>query len=530
MTNNTGYFTPDEQIDCDISIIGGGAAGITIARELIGSSLSVCLVESGTRDFEEETQDLYKGSVIGVNYRALDASRLRFFGGTTNHWTGMCAPFERADFAKHEWIKDSGWPIDYDSIIPYYARAQKVCELGPFDYKPANWLKANFPAFNEKKLSLGMWQISPPTVFGERYGDELNKAENIRLIFNANLMSLNANEPVSQISTAVFRSLDGRELTIRAKKYVLACGGIENARMLLLSKSRSDNGLGNDRGLVGRYFMEHLVWAPAAIMILNNSRNWWHAFLPNQHRKQGVNFFVGLGPGPEVRKRMHILNLAFMLYPHYHSVGSWSVAQIKNAILEGRISGELLKYINLFLGDASDVFSSIMVKLRRGNIVASKKLDELEMLNPVAQVEQAPNPASRVVLTHEKDKLGLNKVALDWRLSEIDKKTFKVCALMLAEELGRLELGRVHISRWLNTEEQNWPKNLQGGNHHMGTTRMSNNPDEGVVDPNCRVHGITNLFVAGSSVFSTGGAVNPTLTSVALAIRLADNLKKQLRK
>ena len=142
------------------------------------------------------------------------------------------------------------------------------------------------------------------------------------------------------------------------------------------------------------------------------------------------------------------------------------------------------------------------------------------------ELEQAPNPASRVRLIEQRDALGMPRVQLEWRLSGLDKRSIRRAHELLARELGRAGLGRLQLM--LSEDEHRWPPELGGGRHHMGTTRMHRDPARGVVDPDCRVHGVGNLYVAGSSVFPTVGAANPTLTIVALALRLADHLVEQL--
>ncbi|MGL4618309.1 MAG: GMC family oxidoreductase, partial [Chroococcidiopsis sp.] len=139
--------------------------------------------------------------------------------------------------------------------------------------------------------------------------------------------------------------------------------------------------------------------------------------------------------------------------------------------------------------------------------------------------EQAPNPDSRITLSRDRDKLGMNRVQLDWRLSPIDKYTIKRSQQLIAEEFERSGLGKMQIE--LGDDDASW-RSLRGSYHHIGTTRMSNNPREGVVDEHCQVHGIHNLYIAGSSVFPTSGLSNPTLTIVALAIRLADRIQEQM--
>jgi choline dehydrogenase-like flavoprotein len=147
----------------------------------------------------------------------------------------------------------------------------------------------------------------------------------------------------------------------------------------------------------------------------------------------------------------------------------------------------------------------------------------IETVGLTTRIEPAPNPDSRVMLVRERDELGMQRVALDWRLSDVDRRNVRRTLEIFGAEVGAAGIGRVRIL--YDEDESGWPADLNGGQHHMGTTRMSNDPKQGVVDTNCRVHGLSNLFVAGSSVFPTASGATPTLMLVALALRLADHLK-----
>jgi choline dehydrogenase-like flavoprotein len=148
---------------------------------------------------------------------------------------------------------------------------------------------------------------------------------------------------------------------------------------------------------------------------------------------------------------------------------------------------------------------------------------QIESIGVVTRIEQAPNPDSRVVLVRDRDQLGVHRAALDWRLSDVDRENVRRTLEIFGAEIGAAGIGRLKILHGEN--ETGWPDDLDGGQHHMGTTRMSDDPKQGVVDSDCRVHGMSNLFVAGSSVFPTPGGATPTLLLVALALRLADHLK-----
>ncbi len=496
------------EIEADLCVIGAGAAGITIAREFAGGPIRVCVVESGGFDFDDETQALCQGEAVGTRPpRDLETSRLRYFGGTTNHWAGCCAPLGEIDFSERPWVPMSGWPIARRDLATFYERAQQVCELGPFVYDDSLWQGLGIEPLSvlPEKLTTRFFQVSPPTVFGEVYRPELENAANVTLLLNANVTQIVATDNVRQIRHVEVRSLDGTTGRVKAKYFVVACGGIENARLLLLSNSIAKTGLGNQHGVVGRYFIDH-IFAFCGLVATEMSVRWDRLGLdetdhnPYQNplspmfgnRDVPVRPFLCLSD--KLQRREHVLNGGARVEP-FELEGEPPVAGFE---LKGR--PQLRHFVAL-----------------------------------IAQSEQAPNPDSRVMLIEEKDALGSPKARLDWRLSEIDKRTLRVMTRTFAAEFARLGVGRVRLSDWLTSGDEDWSRALgrdgsplEGTSHHMGATRMSEDPRRGVVDADCRVHGIHNLFVAGSSVFPASGFANPTLTIVALALRLSTHLNERL--
>src|SRR3989442_12313117 len=234
------------ELGCDLCIVGAGAAGITIARELADSKLSVLLLESGGLQLDSHTQDLYSGENSGRPYPIRD-SRLRYFGGATNHWWGWCRPLDQIDFEEREGLRHSGWPLSRAELDPYYARAQRICQLGPFRYDTAFWAET----IGIKPFSLGgrvdsaILQFSPPTRFGEVYRNDLRRSTNVRVLLNANLVGLELAPGSAVVRRARVATLAGKRFAIRVRQLVLAAGAIENARLLLASNDVQRAGIGN---------------------------------------------------------------------------------------------------------------------------------------------------------------------------------------------------------------------------------------------------------------------------------------------
>ena len=513
-------------IKTNVCIIGAGAAGITIAREFIGQKFDVCLLESGGEEYDEKTQALYSGLNTGHSY-SLDESRLRWFGGTTNHWTGNCRPLDEIDFETREWVPYSGWPFERAHLTPFYERAQSICQLGPFTYDALDWenAKENFlvPPFAGNKILTAIYQKSPPTRFGFVYKDELKRAVNLTTYLQANVLELETNQTGRTITRASVATLDGNRWFMEAKQFILAVGGIENPRILLLSNSVLRSGLGNHHDLVGRFFMEHLGYFSGIFLPLDLNSLRMIRMKSGISRKNNVEVWGALTLHKDVLRKEQIMNFSVGLGNDYMvSPGVKSFSQIKNEVLEGNVPDQLLEHLRNIIVDIDDVASAAYRKIFKSDDPFFPKTYRL-----FNRTEQSPNPDSQVSLDEERDELGKRRVRLHWKLNPLDLYSVKKGQEIIAKELGRAGLGRLKVE--LDEQELRWPPTMRVQYHHMGTTRMHNDPKQGVVNGNCRVHGISNLFVAGSSVFPTGGYAHPTLTIVALAVRLADHIKTSMQ-
>jgi choline dehydrogenase-like flavoprotein len=497
-------------IEGDLCIVGAGAAGISMAMEWSGASQRVLLLEAGGFDYDARMQELYRGEIVGLPYFPLQAARLHYFGGTTGHWAGFCSPFDPIDFEAREWVPHSGWPFERAHLDPYYARAQRVLELGPYEYDVAQWQRRDprlvpFP-LDPSVVFTKMWQFSPPTRFGTRYRDSIVGARNVQLYTNAIVREIEPSEGVTAVDGLRVRTLEGKELRARAKHYVLATCSIQNARLLLASNSRVEAGLGNANDLVGRHFMEHLEMPSGVFVELGDraANAAMYAFEWGLTKARGE-----LALNEAVQRRRRVLNATVSLNPQSLDEEGMSTFQ--------RMTPEVMEE-----------------RRKTGRPRATQRGDTTQQrgsrsFHLQTRQEQAPNPASRVTLSTERDELGMPRAKLDWRLTELDRRSFRDFYDVLGRELGRAGVGRVQMRPWvLEKPDAPWPSSVGGGWHHMGTTRMHSDPKQGVVNADCQVHGIANLSVAGAAVFPTAGAANPTLTLVAMTLRLSDHLKTKI--
>lgn len=521
-----GEIEDGAEIAADICIVGAGAAGIAMARSFIGSGLRVCLLESGGYELDGDTQSLYEGDVIGRDYYPLDSCRLRYFGGTTNHWAGWCGPFTPYDLQAKSWVPHSGWPLRMTDLEPYYQRAQPVFEVGPFVYDERLWPEFGItpPMLEKAKLALRYWRqrVPFPLNFAGAYGPELQAATTVQVILNANVVRIETNPEGTAVTALALRSIGGRGARAVARAYVLACGGIENARLLLASNDVRPNGLGNDNDLVGRFFMDHLG-ARCATVLTPSPIDFVSLFA--RYRVETVRAWAGFGLSDELQEREQCLNVALWVDAIEDSdSGPAAVRDLWHTLASGDWPSDLSSRLLNIVTDLDEVADHFSRRAFDGRVPPYPMQD----ISLFSEAEQSPNPESRVTLSEELDLLGVPKPVLDWRPSAIDKRSIRVLVEAVGAELGRLNLARLKIEDWLLEDGNSWPDDLRGAYHHVGTTRMSDDPRTGVVDRDCRLHGVSNLYVAGSSVFPTEGYVNPTLTIVALALRLGDHLGEEL--
>lgn len=558
----------DELLDTDICIIGAGAAGITLAHEFAGQAMRVAILEGGDFEYVQETQDLNAGPNIGLPYFPLAISRLRYFGGTTNHWGGTCRPFDELDFEARPWVPNSGWPFSKSELDPYYARAEVICRLSSHEWSTDYWLTQDRFApipLSDERLITRVAQIVKTSNrrFAQNYRDELDSAANITVYLNANLTHLETDEAVGRVTQAHVATLSGNTFAVQAKLFVLAAGAVQNARMLLLSNQRHPAGLGNQHDLVGRYFMEHPrlaggIWLPTDRHLAMGMYGLHHA---GSTPVKGYIAFTA-----ETLRQEEMVDVQIDLDPIYQqtyvdAINSEEVDGLK-ALLKGlrtvqkpddfqnhltHVLADLMTWHDHALAMAPLPLPKPEVIRRFFQADAAERIEligevfgdvalaayaELSGVVPVehveisTRVEQIPNPDSRVTLSEERDALGLNRAQLDWQLTSLERQSMVRALEIFGAELGRTGLGRLQLL--IGEDDTQWPDDLRGGWHHIGTTRMHEDPRQGVVDRNCQVHGIENLFVAGSSVFPTSGAGTPTLTLVSLAIRLADQIKARM--
>lgn len=519
------------ELSAEVCVVGAGAAGITLATELADSGLDVMLLEAGGRRADAETQSLYDMKSVGYPIREDFMSRARYFGGSCNLWAGRCMKLAQADLAGREWIADSGWPIAYQEIEEVYPQAARILGLPNISMFEAAVYRdrlstAERELFDAPDLTptVSLWAPRPKR-FGNASRRYLKNSQHVCAILHANAIRLELAPEGRRMTAVLAGALEGGRFRVRARVFVLACGGIENARLLLASDDVQQKGIGNRHDLVGRYFMDH----PRTIFGSVRLQGERPVPLLSGRPLPDGKVHLGIGLSEEARRREGLLSHYATFeatYSQYAAQRYESLIQTMKVLLRRGYAGSradvgrakpssipgliyLLTPKELMPHRVYRWYVRVKDALRRDRGPVERTV--------VYFCEQPPNAESRVQLRRERDALGVPLTSLDWRIeSEVVRSVLQLQDLVGARlretGVGELSPGEGEPS-------------FSDASHHLGTTRMSEDPKRGAVDPNCRVHDVENLYVAGSSVFPSAGHANPTLTIIALALRLAKHLR-----
>lgn len=529
-------------IQADLVVVGSGPAALTLASELAATDLVIVVLESGPPEHDAVVQSFNTGRTTGDSYPPLESTRQRQVGGASNMWhinigpdeLGVrYVPLDPIDFKQRDWVPHSGWPIEYAQLTPFYERAHMLCKLRKFDYAGEAFADAESRVLQcGDDIRTTMFQFGPRDVFVRELREQLTACANVTICYNADVTEIEANETGTSAQSVHVATRNGQRFTVWADRIVLAAGGIENARLLLLSDRTQKHGLGNQHDVIGRYFMDHPLGAIDRLRP-NDPELFNRTSLYDLRRVDGAAVMGKFQLSEQTLERERLLSSSAMLFPRpscYSAASVRAAVELVRAIPRRRIPESIgTKLLQIATGFDQIVQMGMYAAHLRpaiSNLAAGgwslqrDKSQRFATYDVIYQVEQGPDPENRVVLDDAKDSLGRRKVRLLWRFKPTDTASHQRCKEIFARSFAEHRVGELELSQRGFISHST--------HHHMGATRMSNDPRLGVVDANCKVHGIDNLFIAGSSVFTTGGYANPTLTIVALAIRLADHLKSAL--
>lgn len=535
------------RLTADICIVGGGAAGITLALELSGSGRRVILLESGGLKPEPASQALYDGETTDeAMHPPPDKYRVRRFGGSTTIWGGRCMPMDPIDFERRDYLPMSGWPIRYEDLARFYPRANELAEAGKFAYTAeAAYDTATAPAirgFDSEDVSQNrLERFSLPTNFASSHGDKLAATKDVQVWLHANCVGIRLTADGSAVDHLDCAVLDGPKFTVQAGEYVLATGGLEVPRLLLASNDVKPAGVGNDHDVVGRYYMCHIAGTAGTLTVTRPRSDVQHGYVMTPDGVYARRRFAisdatqkRLGIGNFIA-RLHFANLnnpahrsgilsglylakSFISYEYSKRLHDGNKRTLRNWLLHAR--NILFDPFDTLYFLYHWITKRTLAKRKFPTVVIPSRANRFSL---DFHSEQAPNRDSRITLTEQRDALGLPRIRIDWRYSDWDIETVRKSLGVIREELARTGCGTLEYDEATVAEEA--LRYGAYGGHHIGTARMGSDPATSVVDGDLRVHGVANLSIASSAVFPTSSQANPTLTIIAIAVRLAARLR-----
>lgn len=507
---------------CDLCIVGTGAAGLAIATEMLASHFKIVLLESGGMELEPPTQALYDAEISGLRHTGTTEGRFRTCGGSTTRWGGQALPLMPSDFERRDWVSHSGWPIAFDELISYYSRACRflLTDQMNFDSDLFLHLRTCPPTMNSQRVWYHFSKWSPKPNVREIYLPQIAGSDRCTLVLHANVTDIDLEQNLDRVKTIKVRSLAGMAASVQARAFVLCAGGIETARLLLANNRQQVNGIGNQHDLVGRFFQDH----PNAMV------GWLKSPNPakvqryfNVFHKRGLKYSVRLTATSQWQREHRTLNASMgVIFVQENAV----LQELKDSYLAMRnrqINRTVLRKSLHAASHPTAAVAPIWHYLVKGRSFAPGAKFQICLT-----CEQEPNPESRVLLADKTDALGVRQANVRWQLTDLTRYSMQEFAKVLCEEFRNSGFGEIALDPWVSDISPTWVEHINDQFHHMGTARMHDLPHQGVVNRDCRVHGISNFFVGGSAVFPTSSHSNPTLTIIALCLRLSDLLKREL--
>lgn len=541
-------FVVNQRIECDVCVIGAGPVGVAIADRLSRSRLNVIVLESGGLEQSSTADDLARpersAHIGNIDYFQFT----RQFGGNANAWLVRTDKSSRGvrlispsagDVAAREHVEDSGWPIRHDEMTPYVDQALSYFGLPPNGFSPSCWRNnlCSEVETGDPRVDTGVFQFGDAREFVFARKEQLRTDPNVRFILNATVTDLDVSNSDDHVTTVHYKCAEGKLFNVVARQVILAAGGIGSVQILLNSTGRSPNGIGNEHDNVGRYFIDHPL-IDGGDLIPFDKKAVERFELYDMRLVNDVPILGHFKISDEGLAAAKVASMSCMLFPreddwrrHQYLTarqnrGFMASLTLREQLLRRQIPTmrETVDAVVGFDGIVKRLIDSrLRPKANLGRGGWSKRPERygaFDRFHVLQIAEQFPHRDNRVYLSQEKDRLGIRRVAIDWTWHDEDIAATVRSQQTFAEAFASAGIGRYEIK-----SDNGKPSVVSHSTcHYMGTTRMSAEPRKGVVDANCRVHGIDNLYVATSGVMPTGGYANPTLLAVAFGLRIADHI------
>jgi choline dehydrogenase-like flavoprotein len=538
----------------DVAIVGAGPAGIALALELADAGHQVLLIESGGNSYSREAQHLSNTAGEDRSHAPMSRAVRRQIGGASNLWSGRCVPFDPVDFEARKIVGDARWPVGYRELESYFPAAcrwfkcgQPIFDAAQIPDLAANSLIPGWPGGEVCATSLERYSL--PTNFGRVYQARLKSSPLLTLISELTCTEIVSHPDGRSVEHLAARTLSGNQIRVRARRYVIAAGGVESTRLLFASNRHQPAGIGNHSGHLGHWYMGHVGMTiarahfstPPKATIYDFERDPEGVYVRRrftfsrdyliEHDLPNIAMYI---ENPDMSDPSHgngILSIIYLILasPLGHHVISEGVRHSKIDTDSPPSTWLHLRNVVRHLpGTARFAFTFGYRRfLRPGRKVPGFVVPSPTNSYPLYyHAEHLPHHDSRVMPTNETDALGMPRVATNLHFADADIRNAIRAHEHLDRYLRRFGLG--HLEYLFEDPEQELRRRLVDGYHQAGTTRMSDRPEDGVLDQNLAVHGFEDLFVASSSAFATSGQANSTFMIVVLALRLANHLRRSL--
>ncbi|MCH2132579.1 MAG: GMC oxidoreductase [Phycisphaerales bacterium] len=552
MLIDAGELEDQAVLTAPVVIVGAGPAGIVLALELDQAGIEVLLIESGSLRFSEALQELGDTRpTTPERHPPMSECTRRQVGGASVIWGGRCLPYDPVDFDQRDYMPHSTWPVAYESLVPYFPRVGEYLSCGGPIYDlhqiPGIAQTSIVPGLPDGDIltsTLERWSL--PTNFGREYLKALRKSTRIRLVHGLSCTEIESTDTGDRVKSIHGRTLAGHDVHLRGERYVITGGGLNSTRLLLSSDRRHEGGIGNHSGLLGRFYTGHLGGRIARVHFSTPPRDTVYSFDRDQDR---VYLRRRLSFSREFLHREQLPNIVSWLVnsrisdpSHGNGIMSFAYLSlssrlgkhlapeaIRRAAIKGSQPGATRAHIGNMVRDWWKTLKFIPT-FGYKRYIARRKVPgfHLPSRSNIYDLyywgEQMPNPDSRVSLLDERDDVGMRRLAIDVQYQAGDFEGIVRAHRFWDEYLQRHDCGRLEY--FSDDPEADVRSQPGDGFHQIGTTRMAERAEDGVVDPNCRVHGFEDLYVMSSSVFVTAGQANSMVMILSFALRLAEQLKQ----
>jgi choline dehydrogenase-like flavoprotein len=554
----------DAPLTADVAVVGAGPAGIVTALELGNAGFDVLLIESGHDHTSADIQALGDAAELDPDRHApMSLTTRRAIGGASAIWGGRCVPYDPVDFDRRGWVTDHDWPVSYHELAPYFERACEWfrCGRAVFDATDTDFLPPSLvPGLpNEEVRTSALERWSLPTHFGREYGGRLRRSARVRVVTGLTCTGIVTRSGGSGVDHLACRAIEGTEVEVRARRYVIACGGLESTRLLLASHGRDGRAIGNHSDHLGRWYMGHVEGVIARVQLTTPPRKTIYGYERDvdgvyvrrrfslsrelQHSESLPNV-IGWLAHPDLadaRHRSGILSFAYLslvsplggrLAPEALRLALTGVQRIPGAPYGSGEQAPLRRHLRNVARDALPTARFVADFGTKRFLVKGRRVPGFAVYNrenvyPLHyHGEHLPHRESHVTLADDRDALGMPRLRIDLRFAEADVDGVVRAHRFWDEHLRRHGVGRLE---YLTTDRaEGVRQSLGGGFHQTGTTRLSTRSEDGVLDTELAVHGLPTVHVVSSSAFPTSSQANSTFMIVPFALRLVDHLKKTL--